>query len=296
LPLVSIRNVWKIFGSTVALRDVEAELEVGEVMLLLGPNGSGKSTLIKIIGGMLRPDRGSALILGRDAWRLSLKRRGFIGVALEDFHVPWWASARRFLRHVARIKDARWEDVESLARRLGVTEYWDSLALKYSSGMLKKVGLLQALIGRPKLLLLDEPLTLLDAHSRRVFTEILGEMKGEVGIVIASHLVFGLEKLVDKVVVLENGAVRAVGRAESIALSHGAAGVKCRVEEGLPSLEALSRQVGELRIREGEVVLYMVPQLLAEELLKTGLCERFVDLEELYRGILESGGKPSQAS
>ena len=121
--------------------------------------------------------------------------------------MPWWTNGYDYLKHVAIVKKAEWSEVEEIATYLNVTTYWKRLIGTYSAGMKKKIALVQALIGKPKLILLDDPFTALDRKSRRLLIEILKNKSKEATIIVSSHIISGLESVVKKVVVLDEGKV-----------------------------------------------------------------------------------------
>src|SRR5690606_30625447 len=140
--------------------------EPGEVTVVLGPNGAGKSTAVEIAEGLQRPDSGTVEVLGRDPWRAPAEHRARGGVMLQDGGLPPWARPRRLLTHLSRMY-AEPLPVPELTARLGIDDFEGTAVRRLSGGQRQRVALAAALVGRPEVLLLDEPSAGLDPHVRR---------------------------------------------------------------------------------------------------------------------------------
>lgn len=281
MSILEARSVWKFFGSTVALSNVSLSLGKG-FHVIAGPNGSGKTTLIKLWSGLIKPSRGSVLTLGLDPYANRSLIMTRVNVAFEDTTLPWWTNALDYLRFVAERRRAKWGDVRELASLLGVDSYWSRSIRGYSSGMRKKVILLQALIGEPEILLLDEPYTLLDRGSIvKLNTVLQGMVREGKTIVVATHIFTDLEYNADSLTVLFNGTLLYHGGREDL--------IKESIyvcDKGIVGkLEYVLEHVEELIIKDERVIIKVKPGVNIKEL---GIqCTIVIDIRRVYEKTLE---------
>jgi len=209
--VVKAVNVSKKFMFVTVLREITFTVGEGEHTLILGPNGSGKTTLIKIVAGLVKPSSGLIEVLGQPPWKIRGRSR-LVNAVLDENTLPWWCRGIDFLGYVADIKGVPFNEVLELAREFGVTGFWEKRVFTYSSGMKRKIMLLSALIGKPKVMLLDEPFTSLDEKSRLKLLSILQEKSRETTIIMSTHIYLrGLEDLFKKSMILDQGTIRAYG-------------------------------------------------------------------------------------
>ena len=255
-PAFAARDLRKRYDSAEALRGVSLEVPEGEVVGLLGPNGAGKSTLAKIACGLVRPTGGSAEVVGHPAG--SAEARARVGYLAELFRFPGWATADELLRihqRLARSHGGAAERAEVLGL-VGLADAAGKRAGKMSKGMQQRLGIAQALIGSPDLLLLDEPTSALDPSGRKVVRELLAEVRGRgVSVLLSSHLLTEVELVSDQVVILVDGEVVESGTSAELRRPRGvqvetAGGV--RMFEGAGKEDA-PRIVAEL-VRAGESI------------------------------------------
>ena len=201
------------FAALKALDDVSAEIRPGESVALVGPNGAGKSTLFKICLGLLEPSAGSISIFG-----CSPQSSGFNAVKKKIGFLPEQAmfqgslTGRETLRFYARLKGADPSLNDDILARVQLSEAAGRRVSTYSKGMRQRLGLAQALIGSPKLLLLDEPMSGLDPAARLNFFRILDDEKAKgTSIVLSSHILTELEARTDRVAILNRGRLKAFG-------------------------------------------------------------------------------------
>jgi ABC-2 type transport system ATP-binding protein len=216
------RGLAKRYGSVEALAGVDLEVREGELVGLLGPNGAGKSTLVKIACGLVRPSAGSADICGAPAG--TPQARASLGYLAELFRFPGWHTADEVLalhQRLARSTGGEDERRELLAL-VGLTEARRRKVDAMSKGMQQRLGIAQALVGRPPLLLLDEPTSALDPAGRRTVRGLLEELRRRgVSVLLNSHLLSEVELVCDRVVILARGRVVAAGRPEELARARG---------------------------------------------------------------------------
>jgi len=205
---VVMRGVTRRFGSQVALNDVTISLPRCSIVGLVGRNGSGKSTLLRHIPGLLLPDAGEIMTLGRPAAQLDRGELSRIGILNQDDRLLPWMRAGQLLEYVASFYE-RWD--HDLQNTLVTTLEVDLRARvgALSSGTLQKLALVVATCHHPELLLLDEPLSDLDPMGRQAVLAMLLDRfsSDEMTIVISSHMLRDIEPVIDRIVCLERGRV-----------------------------------------------------------------------------------------
>jgi ABC-2 type transport system ATP-binding protein len=221
MPLIEMRGVERRFGDLVALRGLDLSVERGEVLGLIGPNGAGKTTALRILTGLLEPSAGSVRIDGLDVQRepLAAKRRfGFVPDG-----APLYAnlSPMQHLLLVGRLCSLDEEPLRAEARRLLAALELDARADDpvggFSRGMRQKTALACALLARPPLLILDEPLTGLDAPTAAATKSILRAWADRGGAVLyTSHLLDIVERVCDRIAILAKGELVAVGTLDEL--------------------------------------------------------------------------------
>lgn len=208
-PLVTISGVTKRYGDLVAVDDVS--FDVGsEIVGLLGANGAGKSTLLKVLVGLLRPDGGACRIDGHDARLDAVGARRLVGYLPEDLELYERLTGREFLRFVSGVKGEPPDDgiLDAAFREFGILDKADHLIKEYSLGMRKKTGLIAAMAGRPRLLVLDEPLNALDAQTMRLVERKLEAFRdGGGAVILSSHVMGFVERVCARVIILRDGVV-----------------------------------------------------------------------------------------
>lgn len=216
---VSMRSVTKTFGATTALSDVSFDIESGSAFGLIGPNGAGKTTAFSIVAGFLHPERGMALVLDHDA-RASDVLKGRLAVLPQDALLPPYETVGEFLVHLARLQGmGKAEAVEAARvalREVEGLEWWDRRCGKLSHGMAKRVGLAQAFLGSPEVVLLDEPTAGLDPRIAFEIRSLVKKRKGMCTLIISSHNLHELEEICDAAAILDHGHVVAAGTMEEL--------------------------------------------------------------------------------
>lgn len=214
------RGLVKSFGSlfrrqTVhAVRDLDLRVHPGEVVALVGPNGAGKTTTLRLLLGFLRPDRGSVRILGNSAGSMAACRSlGYVG---ERFRSYRYLTSRRLLRWLGSLSGVEGGRLESAItgelERLDLSAVADRRVGRLSQGELQRLGLAQALLHHPRVLILDEPTTGLDPEGRRRFVEILrAERDRGAAVLLSSHVLAEVERVCDRVIILRSGRIVAEG-------------------------------------------------------------------------------------
>jgi ABC-2 type transport system ATP-binding protein len=252
---LAVRGLAKRYGSIEALRGVDLEVGEGELVGLLGPNGAGKSTLTKIACGLVRPSSGAVEVGGAAAGSLEARRR--LGYLAELFRFPGWASADELLVLHQRLSGSTGGEAErtELLELVGLIEARTRRVEAMSKGMQQRLGIAQALVGSPSVLLLDEPTSALDPVGRRVVRTLLEELRRRgVSVLLNSHLLSEIELVCDRVVILLGGAVVAAGAPAELAKPRG---IEIETDRGRRVVDGGRDDVPrivETLVREGERV------------------------------------------
>ncbi|WNF30603.1 ATP-binding cassette domain-containing protein [Streptomyces sp. C11-1] len=246
-PGFELAGLTKRFNGSTAADAVTLAVPRGCLMGLVGPNGAGKTTSLSMAVGLLRPDAGTARVLGVDVWERPEEAKRLLGVLPDGLALPerltggelltYWGQLRGLDREVVRTRTVELLRVLELEE----TEESGTLVIEYSTGMRKKIGLATALLHAPKVLVLDEPYEAVDPVSARVLTGILRRFAAAGGsVIISSHVMPLVEQVCERVAVIADGRVRADGTLAEVS--------------GAGTLEdAFVALVGQREIAEGEL-------------------------------------------
>jgi ABC-2 type transport system ATP-binding protein len=226
--MIDAENLWREYGTRVALHGLTLQVGAGEILGFLGPNGAGKSTTVKILTGMIKPDRGRAVVAGFDVARDPLEVKKRIGYVPESAALYESLSAREYLDLIASLHHlppgATRPRIEELLDRFGLSHAIDQRLSEYSKGMKQKVLIVSALLHRPDVVFLDEPLTGLDASAALVVKELIRGLAAQGRtIFFCSHVLEVVERVCTRIVIIDRGKMIADGTARDIAASAGAA-------------------------------------------------------------------------
>lgn len=202
-----------------ALKPLDLEIQRGEVFGLLGPNGSGKTTTIKLILGLLFPTEGEAIVFGKRSTDVSKNER--IGYLPEESYLYRFLNAEETLDFYGRLFDmpaeTRRERVDALIKMVGLDKARKRQLQEYSKGMTRRIGLAQALINDPELILLDEPTSGLDPIGTREMKDMILRLKGEgKTVVMCSHLLADVQDVCDRIAILHQGELKELGRVDTL--------------------------------------------------------------------------------
>jgi ABC-2 type transport system ATP-binding protein len=238
---LAVRGLTKLYGGRIAaLGGVDLEVAEGELVGLLGPNGAGKSTLVKIACGLVRPTRGSAEICGLPAG--SREARRSLGYLAELFRFPGWYSGDEVLELHQKLtaSDGGARERADLLELVGLSDARDRRVEEMSKGMQQRLGVAQALVGSPPLLLLDEPTSALDPVGRRTVRTLLEELRSRgTSVLLNSHLLSEIELVCDRVAILLGGRVVSEGSPAELARPRG---VEIETDEGVRLFEGAARE------------------------------------------------------
>lgn len=211
-----IRGLQCSYGAHRAVEHVDLDVDAGTVHAVLGPNGAGKSTTIACAVGLLRPDAGEIRVFGADPRLDRAESSALMGVMLQDGGLPMSAKPLAVLRHLAALYGDPLP-VEPLAERLGIDRFASRTVRRLSGGQRQRVALAAAIIGRPRLVFLDEPTAGLDPQSRLAVDAVVAELREDgAGIVLTTHDMHDAARLADAVTIVDHGRVIAAGTPEEV--------------------------------------------------------------------------------
>lgn len=215
-PVITIKNLIKVYDATLVLNDINLEFYAGQITGYIGPNGAGKSTTLKILIGMLEDFKGEVSVLGFDVRKDAMEIKKRIGYVPENAMLYEVLTPMEYLLFVGRLYQMEDYIIEKRATELlsilGLKEVLDKRMNTFSKGMKQKVLLIAGMIHNPEIIFLDEPLSGLDANAVILVKEILAKLK-EAGktIIYSSHIMEVVEKLSDRIVIINKGQVVADG-------------------------------------------------------------------------------------
>jgi ABC-2 type transport system ATP-binding protein len=300
--VLSARSLTKRFGRREAVSDVSFDVRAGEVFGFLGPNGAGKTTTIRMLVGLARPDRGEVRIRGLDLATAFEQAMAHVGCIVESPDLYRYLTGRENLEHFARMlgRGAAGR-IEELAALVALSERLDDRVATYSLGMRQRLGIAQALLGNPDVLILDEPANGLDPAGIREIRELVRRLARERGIsvFVSSHLLSEIELMCDRVAIVHRGRTLAAAPVAELLARVSADRVLVRASPAATAAAVIGR-FGEVEGSEGEdgetvsarVPAERVPDLL-RALVAEGVDVRTLErpeasLEEIFLEITES--------
>lgn len=213
-----VDNISKNYGKKIALEGLSLELSNG-IFGLLGPNGAGKTTLMRILTTLTPPTKGE-ITLGNINWNEVQKVRNIIGYLPQKFSLYKHIKVREALLHIATLKGIKYnkeKQVDELLKNVNLIEQQSKKIGQLSGGMVRRVGIAQAMLGQPKLLIVDEPTAGLDPEERVRFRKYLRQLGRDSIVIISSHIVEDIEATCEKVGILGKGKLLSFGSIEQIA-------------------------------------------------------------------------------
>lgn len=309
--LIQVEGLTKVFRSDLfkrpheALRGLALEVREGEIFGFLGPNGAGKTTTIKILLGLIRPSAGRGTVLGRPFGSVEARRElGFLPDAPNFYQ---YLTAREFLRFTGKLHDLRGTDLE---RR--IDEVLDHVDLApaarerqlrtYSRGMLQRTGIAAAILHRPRLVILDEPMNGLDPLGRRQFRDLILHLKqAGVTVMLSSHVLADIESTADRIGILKEGKLVRCGGIAEILHDDGRR-VEIAFEIDAPALEEMSSFLDDVRpgargwighVRNPDLAAKFVMALLDRGGKLLSFNPRRVTLEEYFLQETRGTGVPA---
>jgi ABC-2 type transport system ATP-binding protein len=218
---LSLRGLTRRFGETVAVAGIDLDVPRGSFYGLVGPNGAGKTTTLSMATGLLRPDAGTAHVLGTDVWADPVAAKAVIGVLPDGLRLFDRLTGQQLVTYAGLLRglerDLVTQRVGELLAALGLAEARDKLVIDYSAGMTKKVTLACALVHAPRLLVLDEPFEAVDPVSARTIRGILEDFASSGGtVVLSSHVMDLVQRICTDVAIMAGGRVLSAGSLEQV--------------------------------------------------------------------------------
>jgi ABC-2 type transport system ATP-binding protein len=288
--MIEVEGLTKRYGATVAVSDISFQVQKGEILGFLGPNGAGKTTTMRVITGFLTPSEGSARVAGVDVVEKPLEAKRHLGYLPENPPVYPEMKVREYLTFVARIKGvARGEikkRVEEVAEKCAVTDVQNRQIGKLSKGYRQRVGLAQALVHDPDVLVLDEPTAGLDPKQIIETRDLIRGLAGRHTIILSTHILPEVSKTCQRVLVINQGKVVAEGTPDELTRRlQGYETVLVTAEGPAPEIMDRLQQVGGVNLVE--------PREAADSRVTFEVhAEKGQDVRaDLARAVVESGWK-----
>ncbi len=266
--MIEIKNLTKKIGNTQILNDISFSVKTGEILGFLGPNGAGKTSTMKILTSFWTPTSGSITIDGIDAVNNSLATRAKIGYLPETVPLYEDLKVREYLKFVAEMRGLSGEKLKSrlaeVAAACGVSGVMNKLIDELSKGYRQRVGLAQAIMGNPDVLILDEPTTGLDPNQIMEIRELIKKIGKEKTVIFSTHILGEVSAVCDRVIIINNGKIVGEGSpAELIKQTKSREMVKIKVEGAKEKVLALlGKTPGVTKVvpvgQEGSAILYEV--------------------------------------
>jgi ABC-2 type transport system ATP-binding protein len=302
-PTISTRGLTKRYGERAVVDNLDLEVRAGEVFGLLGPNGAGKTTTILMLLGLVEPSEGEIMVLGLDPIRHPLEVKSRVGYLPDAVGFYDSMSGRENLRFTARLNQVDVSERENRMERLlgdvGLTDAADQTTGTYSRGMRQRLGIADALVKGPDILILDEPTTAIDPEGVAEMLALIRDLADDrkVTILLSSHLLHQVQAICDRVAIFVRGKVVATGAPHQLALKGGGPErLEVRIDAENPRIEAAlsgvdfvkkfipSRRPGtfDLEVDHGSTP-QLVERLVAAGLPVLAIKRLSEELDEVYR-------------
>jgi ABC-2 type transport system ATP-binding protein len=241
--MIKVENLTKKYGDFVAIKDVSFELKEGEIVGLLGPNGAGKTTLLRILVSFLKPTEGNVEIEGMNIKKplLEQKIKSKIGYLPEQAPLYEDMLVSEYLEFIGRMQGVDEDELEQkvveVEKKCGLTEKKNAEIVTLSKGYRQRVGIAQALIHNPKIVILDEPTTGLDPNQRIEIRDLIKDIGKDRTVILSSHILSEVQSTCSRVIIINKGKIVADGTPEDLEKTgKGNAYIRIEVQEILPSL------------------------------------------------------------
>ncbi len=296
--MIEVRNLTKVYGRKKAVDDLSFTIEDGEIFGFLGPNGAGKSTTMNIITGCLSATEGTVVIDGNDIFEEAYKAKKNVGYLPEQPPLYMDMTVEEYLRFVAEAKkvkkDKRSEEVERVMKKTSILDVHNRLIKTLSKGYKQRVAIAQALIGNPKVIILDEPTVGLDPRQILEIRDLIRNLGKEHTVILSSHILQEVNSVCDKIMIIAHGKLKVCATPEE--LYHTYCGnrllyVRARISperlngvlEGIEGEKVFSREDGltQAEIQFHEEVVYADGTDVRDRIFKI-MCEQNIPLVELY--------------
>ena len=221
-PMIEVERLTRYYGPVPAINDVSFTAHKGEIVGFLGPNGAGKTTTMRMLTGYLPPSSGTARIAGHDIVTDSMAARKLIGYLPESTPLYPEMTVSDYLHFMARLRGVkdRGAAVERVMSQVSIDHRADDLIGHLSKGFRQRVGIAQALVHDPKLIILDEPTIGLDPRQIREVRELIAELRGDHTVLLSTHILPEAQQLCDRILIIKRGQIVAEDTTEGLSLIH----------------------------------------------------------------------------
>ncbi|MGY8750968.1 MAG: ABC transporter ATP-binding protein [Fidelibacterota bacterium] len=299
--ILEANNLTKSFGLRKAVNNLSLEIPNGSVYGFLGPNGSGKSTTIRIMTALISPDVGEVFINGNSIQKNGSKALSDVGALIEraDFHKH--LSAKTNLKMLARMDGTDFSAIQKVLDRTGLGDRANDKVKTYSQGMKQRLGIAQALMGNPKLLILDEPTNGLDPEGMKEIRDLVGELSSEgITIFISSHLLDEVQKICSHIAMISLGELITSGKIEDLLRDSEILMTEIHVDQTKKAMNLLSnyKWIHRCDVKEGILRVSLVENKISEvvnilvqnNILVSAIIPK-TSLEDLYLSKMEINRK-----
>lgn len=233
--MIQAKRLTKKYDKSYAVKNISFDLSPGKCVALLGPNGAGKTTTLKMISGLLAPTNGEVEFSEGKSGDI----RQYIGYLPQHPQYHGWMTAVEFLVYVAQLSHISKKEAiklsDELLKRVGIAEAKNKRIAKFSGGMKQRLGIAQAMIHKPKLLLLDEPVSALDPIGRRDVLNLMEELKQETTLLYSTHILSDAEEASDEILLMHKGTIVESGPLQQVKKNHQVNKISLRFAENLES-------------------------------------------------------------
>ena len=284
MSVLEVNNVYKSLGKRQVIKDVSFSIEEGEIFGFLGPNGAGKTTTIKMIVGLIGIDKGTISIDGSDISKNGIKARAKLGAVVENPEMYNYLSGMANLKMIAEIRKIPKKDILDMVELVDLSERIDDKVGKYSLGMKQRLGLACALLGKPKLLILDEPTNGLDPSGiidfRNIVRKAVSELKTSV--FISSHILSEVQQLCTRIAFINHGEIKSM---ESLKGNMDGNFDKINiVVSSSNSISDLLQSFGSVRkVQQNNGEYFVVADKGSTPKIIKQLVEKNIDIQEVYQ-------------
>ena len=251
MEAIRCEQLSKTFGDVQALQPLDLAVEAGSIFGFLGRNGAGKTTTIRLLTGLAKPTTGTAWIAGMDTTQIDSAARHVFGYLPQDPAFYAWMTPREYLGYVASLFQIdgaeRERRVEEMLELAGLKDASRRRISGFSGGMQQRLGIAQAFIHRPPVLLLDEPTSSLDPSGRYEVLELIASLRGQATVFLSSHILADVERVCDTVGIIHHGQLLLVANRDELLAQYATNVISLELERD--SLPAVDRFVADLQAR-----------------------------------------------
>lgn len=307
MSVLEVSNVYKSLGKRQVIKDVSFSIEEGEIFGFLGPNGAGKTTTIKMIVGLIGIDKGTISIDGSDISKNGINARAKLGAVVENPEMYNYLSGMANLKMIAEIRKIPKKDILDMVELVDLSERIDDKVGKYSLGMKQRLGLACALLGKPKLLILDEPTNGLDPSGiidfRNIVRKAVSELKTSV--FISSHILSEVQQLCTRIAFINHGEIKSMeslkgnmdGNFDKINIVVSSSNSISDLLQSFDSVRKVQQNNGEyFVVADKGSTPKIIKQLVEKDIDIQEVYQRQNNLEQRYMELLKRGEVNGSAS